>query len=79
MKKTKPESQNSKILNYMREHDSITPLEAYNNFGCMRLGARIADLERKGHTILHTPTKVANRYGQNVRVTAYALLEEAKA
>lgn len=37
-------TQSNQILEYMRQGNSITPLEALNLFGCMRLGARIYDL-----------------------------------
>lgn len=44
-------SQSKQILEYMRQGNSITPLEALDLFGCMRLGARIHDLIRDGHCI----------------------------
>ena len=34
-----------------RGRRGITPLEALNEHGCFRLGARIWDLKRKGHLI----------------------------
>jgi hypothetical protein len=47
----KKRSQNDMILDYLKSGKSITPLEALDKFGCMRLGARIADLRREGHPI----------------------------
>lgn len=44
-------SQASRILEYMRAGNSITPLDALRLFGCMRLGARIYDLKQRGHVI----------------------------
>ena len=44
-------SQCEMILEYMKEKGSITPLEALNELGCMRLGARIWDLRHEGHNI----------------------------
>lgn len=44
-------TQSNQILEYMRQGNSITPLEALNLFGCMRLGARIYDLSQAGHII----------------------------
>lgn len=41
-------TQTDRILRHLREHGSITPLEALREFGCMRLGARIYDLKRAG-------------------------------
>lgn len=47
-----PVSQSVQILAYMQSGRSITPLEALNRFGCMRLGARIYDLKRAGYVVV---------------------------
>ena len=39
------------LLDYLERYNSITPLEALNAFGCMRLGARISDLRADGYDI----------------------------
>jgi len=44
-------SQNQKILNYLKQGKTITPIQALNLFGCFRLAARISDLRKGGHTI----------------------------
>jgi hypothetical protein len=44
-------SQNDRILSYLSGGRSITPLEALRLFGCFRLGARIYDIQKDGHTI----------------------------
>ena len=44
-------SQEDKIIEYLKTGKSITPLDALKLFGCMRLGARIFDLKRKGYRI----------------------------
>ena len=44
-------SQKAKILAYMMEGNSITPLEALERFQSFRLGARIADLKEDGWPI----------------------------
>ena len=41
-------SQTSDILDWLNAGHPITPLEALNNFGCLRLAARIADIRAKG-------------------------------
>lgn len=52
------ESQAAAILRYMQEHKrGITPLDALNNFGCLRLSARIWDLRAKGFEIETKPVK----------------------
>ena len=47
-------TQCQKILAYIDKHGGITPLEALTEIGCMRLAARIADLEKVGHEFTHT-------------------------
>lgn len=54
-------SQNKKILKHMQEGYGITSLEALKFFGCLRLGARIADLKKAGHIILSNYVKVGEK------------------
>ena len=42
-------TQSDAILAYLQEHGSITPMDALRVCGCMRLAARIQDLEEAGH------------------------------
>lgn len=44
-------SQKARILAFMMEGNSITPLEALEKFQSFRLGARIADLKEDGWPI----------------------------
>lgn len=46
-------TQNESILEYLKAGNSLSPLEALEKFGCLRLGARIWDLEKQGHKIKH--------------------------
>ena len=45
------DSQNAKILDYLKKGYTITALEALNLFGCFRLASRISDLRKKGYAI----------------------------
>ena len=45
------ESQNKRILAYLKSGRKLTPLEALYEFGCLRLGARIYDLRAQGEMI----------------------------
>ena len=38
-------------LEYMERYGSVTPLEALQAYGCLRLGARICDLRTAGYQI----------------------------
>ena len=66
------------VLEHMESSGSITPLEAMNEYGIMRLGARIADLKALGHKIHTRIVKVPTRYGF-AHVAEYSLIEEAEA
>lgn len=67
-------SQVSKILSYMLEGHTITPLEALDKFGSMRLSAVIKQIEKRiGYPPLRKRVKVKNRFGKDVYVAMYWL------
>src|SRR5690606_3085931 len=64
--------QTSEILKALREGDRLTPLDALDRFGCLRLGARIWDLRHKSGIDVKSETveldngkKVARYYLEN--------------
>lgn len=69
-------TQCEKILRYMREAGGITPMEAIEQFGCMRLAARIADLKEQGVPIKKETIKRKNRFGEQVSFARYSLQKE---
>ena len=74
-KPAKPEkvTQGMKILKYMQDYGSITPVEAFRDLGVMRLGARIYDLEQEGIRIVHERENSTNRMGEKVSYSRYRL------
>ena len=74
MTDTTKTSQCDKILAYMQEVGSITPLDAIREFSCLRLGARIWDLKQKGYKIRTDIESAKNRYGETVHYARYTLL-----
>lgn len=68
-----PMNQCSKIMRYLEDFGSITPLEAMEEFGIMRLAARILELRAHGVKISSTTEYATNRYGENVHYTRYIL------
>lgn len=44
-------SQKELVLCHLKRFGSIEPLTALREYGCYRLGARIADLRREGYNI----------------------------
>lgn len=60
-------SQKERILEHLLSGKSISPLEALNLYGCLRLGARIADIKGEGYLIykeMVKDPKTGKRYAQ---------------
>ena len=64
-------TQNQQVLDALKAGQGITALDAQNQFGIMRLAARINDLKADGHKIVSQKVDVRNRYGQSVKVAKY--------
>lgn len=64
-------TQNQQILAHLKEYGSITPLQALNEYGCMRLGARIYDLKASRHDIPMTMETHVNSKGEEKRYAKY--------
>lgn len=62
------------ILEHLRAHGTITPMDAMN-FGCYRLAARIFDLRKDGHDIV---TDDKDKDGNHVNYAIYRLKEDKK-
>lgn len=61
------------IAEHLQEHGSITPKEALDLYGIMRLGARIWDLKHGGMRITRAMISAPNRYGEMTRFARYSL------
>lgn len=64
------QSQNSRIYQSLVSGDRLTALEALSRFGCMRLGARIFDIESTRNV---TITRERVKTGNGKRVVQYSL------
>lgn len=69
------DSQCKRILEYLRNHKSITPIDALASIGCFRLSARIKDLRDEGYNILTEMVTEENEKGEVKRYARYFLLE----
>ena len=69
-------TQTQKILQHLRDHGSITSMEAYERFGCTRLSARIKDLRDEGHSIASDWETAKNRDGVTISFARYRLAEK---
>ena len=67
-------SQKQLILEYLKAHGSITPMEAIDHCDrCFRLSARIFDLRAEGHNII---TMDKDSDGNPINYAIYRLKEE---
>lgn len=64
-------TQKERIRKYLDDFGSITPLEAMQDLGIMRLGARIWEMIRAGEPIIRETEVSQNRYGQTTRYARY--------
>lgn len=77
MEKTKhTNSQNDKILDFIRKHGNITQAQAVTEFNCYRLSARIFDLKEKGYDIRTIMCVKKNEDGNVVQYAKYVLKGE---
>ena len=71
MNERKHPSQLDQILAALENGDSITALDALEDYGCSRLASRITDLKRKGYPVASRMVTRRNRYGRLCRVAEY--------
>lgn len=73
MERNSNTAQCRRIMDYMKQHGSITQYEALNDLGVMRLASRIHELRRAGVLIVGTDETVKNSFGETCRYTRYRL------
>lgn len=69
------ETQQDRIIDYIRKHGSITTLEAFTDLGITKLTTRISEMRRKGMDIRGERITVKNRYEEDCSVNRYTLEE----
>ncbi len=65
------------VLDWLKTHDSISSMEAIENFGATRLAAIIFNLRERGHDIETVRCSDTDRYGNVVRFARYHLRDAA--
>lgn len=65
-------NQEKKVLRHLETFGSIDPIQAMQEYGILRLAARINDLRQK-HDIETHLVKTVNRFGEEVRYGRYVL------
>jgi hypothetical protein len=70
------ETQQDRILQYIKDFGSITTLDAFRDLGITKLTTGISEMRRMGIAIIGTPEAVENRYGDKCHIHRYTLKEE---
>jgi len=65
--------QTERILRHLRDHGSLSSLEAMQEYGCMRLASRINDLRNQGYQIETSYQRGVNRYGESTKFARYVM------
>ena len=70
-------TQNERIINYLDEFGSITPIDAMRDLGIMRLASRIHEVKEigksQGFTITDELVKSQNRWGEPTCFKRYSI------
>lgn len=66
-------TQTEKIIEYIQENGSITPLDALKEIGCMRLASRMCDIKKMGYAVNKKIETATNRNGERVMYARYTI------
>lgn len=66
-------SQATEIIDFIREHGSITTKQATDLLGCYRLPARVHEMRSFGIPVEKEMVSVLNRKGETCRVARYTI------
>lgn len=71
-------TQRERVLEYIRKHGSISPMEAFHDLGVTKLATIISHLSRKeGYVFRRKYEHKKNRFGQSVHYLRYSLPDES--
>tara|TARA_R100001244_G_scaffold113101_1_gene83729 strand:- start:1397 stop:1645 length:249 start_codon:yes stop_codon:yes gene_type:complete len=70
-------NQKEKVMRHLNNYGSITPLDAFRDYGIMRLAAVIFNLKEDGRNISSKMTTSSNRFGEKVNFSEYTLLQSS--
>ena len=71
------ERQCDMVVDYIKEHGSITSKEAEDNLAVGRLSSRIFDLKKRGYVINKVMESGKNRFGRETHYARYSLEERS--
>ena len=64
-------TQHERILKYMDDYGSISPLEAFRDLGITKLATRISEMRHDGMDFEQSMEFAKNRYGEKVHYMRY--------
>ena len=64
-------NQKQKVMRHLNNYGSITPLDAFRDYGIMRLAAVIFNLKEDGKNIESEMISSSNRFGEKVNFSEY--------
>ena len=67
------QTQTSRLIKYLEANGTINPLQAWQELGIYRLGARIFDAKKLGYNIQSGRVSVKNQFGESCLVAEYRL------
>ena len=65
-------TQQERILKYMDDFGSISPMEAFNDLGITKLATRISEMIQDGLSFEKKLVSAKNRYGETVHYMRYS-------
>lgn len=68
-------TQHERIIDYIKEFGSITPMEAFSDLGITKLSTRISEMAKAGIHFEKEIVETQNRYGQKCHYMRYSLPE----
>lgn len=69
-------NQKNRVLEYLNNHESLNPLQAWRELGVYRLAAVICELRKDGVPIQTDLRPVINQFDEECRVAYYSLRKE---
>lgn len=70
-------TQCERIIEYIKEFGSISPMEAFRDLGITKLATRVSEMKMEGIEFEQKYEKAKNRYGESVYYMRYFLKENA--
>lgn len=65
--------QGARIIRYIQEFGSITPIEAFRDLGITKLATRVSEMKAEGIQFEQARLSGKNRYGESVSYMQYKL------